>query len=228
MKNLSLATTLTILASPSFAADLARAPAAPAFDWTGAFVGVTAGAAWHDASVTNNGTSAVYLAQGDSISFDRAGFIGGILAGYNWRYQNLLYGVEADISATSAGGSAWGGNGANAYFKSDLNWLGTVRGRIGVIYDRTLFYATGGLAYGSVHSRLEEGGSIGYTTRDVRTGWAVGGGIEQGFGAKTTLKAEALYYDLGSVNRIDSSGYYGPYEDKARGAIARIGMNFKF
>ena len=62
-----------------------------------------------------------------------------------------MLGVEADIQ----------GSGINDTFKdnyakysSNLDWFGTVRGRVGYSFDRALVYATGGFAYGSVDNEI--------------------------------------------------------------------------
>ena len=74
-----------------------------------------------------------------------------------------------------------------------VDYLGTVRGRIGFLFATTLLvYATGGLAYGSVKSSTSQfqgfvpplpfaitqawGAAGSYS--DTRTGWTVGGGLE--------------------------------------------------
>jgi outer membrane immunogenic protein len=106
-----------------------------------------------------------------------------------------------------------------------IDWLGTLRGRVGYLITPTLLaYATGGLAYGGVHgsathSAIIQGvvtglqgplagfnGTLGLPTvpgagqfSNTQVGWTVGGGVEWMFMPSWSLKAEALYYDLGSV-----------------------------
>jgi outer membrane immunogenic protein len=104
----------------------------------------------------------------------------------------------------------------------NLDYLGTVRGRAGYLASPALLaYATGGLAYGNVS------GSAGFTTGNpaypadglsptwgasnffssTRVGWTLGGGLEWMFAPSFTVKAEYLYYDLGTVStEIGTSG----------------------
>ena len=108
---------------------------------------------------------------------------------------------------------------------ANTDWLGTVRGRLGYLVTPTmLLYGTGGLAYGGVsasatHSAVLEGsianlnppfsGFNGHITLPIvpgsdhssstRVGWTVGGGSEWMFAPNWSLKAEALYYQLGEV-----------------------------
>lgn len=210
--------------------------------WTGFFVGLNAGGTW---SASNNvhtiaypgacnafacpGTSFYYagLATG-SAGGSSSGFIGGGQIGYNWQFFNsFVGGVEADIqgvASSQSDGSFW--NGADVFgvgtFGSmirtsrSLDYIGTVRGRLGWLFTPTLMvYGTGGLAYGGVTvnsgvsqyvlappglaaSVLPSFGSGAFA--DTRVGWTVGGGLEWLFWPNWSAKVEYLYYDLGSVN----------------------------
>jgi outer membrane immunogenic protein len=158
------------------------------------------------------------------------GFIGGGQIGYNWQFNNsFVVGIEADIQGSGARGSAYGiGTGANGFIPGfgttstlsvtkNLDYLGTVRGRLGWLATPTLLaYATGGLAYGGVKTSVSINsfdtpfnpffpvgggypGSIGNFS-DTRVGWTVGGGLEWMFMPNFSAKVEYLYYDLGSYS----------------------------
>ncbi|MGA3062456.1 MAG: outer membrane beta-barrel protein [Methylocystis sp.] len=70
--------------------------------------------------------------------------IGGVRAGYDWRYGPLVVGLLGDISGASATN-----NNADAFFgygvKNTLDVQGSFRVRVGFNYERVLFYVTGGL-----------------------------------------------------------------------------------
>ena len=69
--------------------------------------------------------------------------IGGVHAGYDWRYGPLVLGLVGDISGASATNhntDAFFGYG----FKNTLDVQGSIRGRVGLNYERALFYVTGG------------------------------------------------------------------------------------
>src|SRR5262249_48890545 len=96
---------------------------------------------------------------------DGLGAIGGFQIGYNFQWTPaILIGFETDIQATSLrqsntlgifGPVTATGNWVGAINGTrDVDWLGTVRGRIGLtsIIPNWLFYATGGFAYGGVKS----------------------------------------------------------------------------
>jgi len=162
-------------------------------------------------------------------SLDNSGFIGGGQIGYNWQFNNVFVaGLEADIQGVAgANGSA---TSASAFpvpkdeFTSiataltvtkSLDYLGTVRGRLGYLVTPTLLaYATGGLAYGGVSSSTNifqaalpnfgsniapAFGSAG-SFSDTRVGYTVGGGLEWMFLPNWSAKVEYLYYDLGNVS----------------------------
>jgi outer membrane immunogenic protein len=208
------------------------------------------------ANVTTVGTGA----RPGLVQLDQDGFSGGGQIGYNVQFGGFVAGVEADIAYTdlqrtttvvTTAPAVVGGAVAtrNNVFRQDLGFLGTVRGRLGFAMDRALVYGTGGFAYGDVDY---SGNFFGPQPANVRqftgrrtsmeTGWAAGGGIEYAmpnwnwFGSSAvTVKAEALYYDLGrrtvGVNVIPGTlgagtGYNSRFETS--GVVARAGLNFKF
>lgn len=70
--------------------------------------------------------------------------IGGGRAGYDWRYGPLVLGLVGDISGANATN-----NNIDTFFgygvKNTLDVQGSFRGRVGLNYERALFYVTGGL-----------------------------------------------------------------------------------
>jgi outer membrane immunogenic protein len=176
----SLIVALTSLfAIPVLAADLPKTKEAPpptapiAYDWSGFYIGGTAGAAWSDANIgldPVNGAPPNYFAADipgvaalGSSSLKAANPIFGGKAGYNFQSGMLVFGLEGDISSFRFRGSAkTSGNPftdfgvpfpfGSAAFNSNVStdWLATIRPRFGVAIERALFYGTGGLAYGNV------------------------------------------------------------------------------
>jgi len=262
MKSLALsAVALVGLTAMASAADLPRrtvAPVAPivsvpVFTWTGFYVGVHAGYAFSESDIRTTGVlqgnidNVNALARPPSVSSERDGFIGGAQIGFNYQFGMFVAGIEADISYTDLSetqtyfsprdfGRAVAGTPST--FSQDLEYLGTVRARLGVAFDRALVYVTGGFAYGDVSYRadfLTAGGALQFAGRssDIEVGYALGAGVEYAFTNNLTLKAEYLYYDLGSknvtVNSIPGVGtgsYISRFETE--GHIARVGLNYKF
>lgn len=111
-----------------------------------------------------------------------------------------------------------------------LNYLGTLRGRVGLLATPTLqVYGTGGLAYGGV---IAANSDVTYRTNTTNAskngtsffywgpqysgtlvGWTAGGGLEWMFTPQWSVKADYLYYNLGSVSMGQNywSVPYSPY-----------------
>ncbi|HVV42842.1 MAG TPA: outer membrane protein [Nitrobacter sp.] len=157
------------------------------------------------------------------------GINGGVQAGYNWQAGNWVYGLETDIQ-----GSAQEDNktyalapGAALNVNSKLPWFGTVRGRFGYSIGSSLFYATGGFAYGNVKTDINS-----VNVSQTQTGWTVGAGIETPFtflglfGPNWTTKTEYLYVDLG--RSTNDFGAAGVFTTDVREHIFRTGLNYHF
>jgi outer membrane immunogenic protein len=176
---------------------------APAYNWTGFYVGLNAGWGW--------------AADGDG----SGGLIGGTL-GYNWQMNQVVFGVETDI--------AWSGidtdqrcRGGARGCEVNNDWLGTARGRIGLAMDRFMPYIAGGLAYGDVDARVR-----GFPGRsDTQAGWTLGAGVEFALSAPWTAKLEYLYVDLGDVGCGRRCGP-GTGNLDFNAHIVRAGVNYRF
>ena len=273
IKKLLLASAATaLLTGAASAADLPRRAApppvftpVPVFTWTGAYFGINAGYAFDASSRTNN-TFAVpfpYAAPGTVASFrnrSQDGFSGGGQIGYNWQLtpgSGVVIGVEADAQYLDFGrnrnNAFISGAVAPGYYVTDprglssLDYFGTVRGRLGYAFDRTLVYGTGGFAYGSGSADRSFGGYAGNDS--FRTGYAVGGGIEYALPTDSflnffrsnavTLKVEGLYVNLDRNTRnqgafvINAANNFpvvynniGRRDDEF--AVIRAGLNYKF
>jgi len=144
-------------------------------------------------------------------------------------HPNLVLGIETDIQG--AGISDKGGDGFGDVYKSELNYFGTVRGRIGYAFENSLVYFTGGFAYGGVRNVANFGGPD-FVKDATATGYVLGGGWEWKFSPAWSAKVEYQYIDLGKNDPIDVSsvgagGYsqYGTVHDDAYHTI-RVGLNY--
>jgi outer membrane immunogenic protein len=215
-------------------ASISRAPlAAPApFTWTGLYVGANAGYSWGHASSdltqTQFTTATVGPASASatvtSVGSDKAklnGGLGGLQAGYNWQTNRLLWGLEGDIQATgqrggvticpaAAGPATCTGGATLATANYSMQWFSTLRGRVGVTFDRVVFYGTGGLAVAGIKTDITDA-FIGLlppafpvatgSSTAVRAGWAAGAGVEGAIGNGWSIKAEYLHLDFGSITQ---------------------------
>jgi outer membrane immunogenic protein len=199
----------------------------PGYNWSGFYIGGNIGGI----GASGNGQhqcfdpAGVFFGRGCEPLPDQrlsgTGFLGGAQAGYNWQRDRWVFGVEGDVQGTSLKGSSTifgpfpivGGGGANGPIdeisaaSARLNWLSTVRARVGVTSGSALFYVTGGAAFGGVQTAYSDSSVLGRgaypsSANTTRTGWTAGGGVEWGFAPKWSAKFEGLYYDLGSVTTL--------------------------
>jgi outer membrane immunogenic protein len=189
---------------------------------------------WHRMSVDTDFIDSGGAIPADSAKVTTTGGTFGGQIGYNWQSQNFVYGLEADANWVSAKEThrqvLFFGNGFPVDHTSKLEWLATVRARAGVAFDRTLVYGTGGLAVGGVKNTWTFAPPICcalVSNNDTRVGWTAGGGIEHLFGSNVTVKAEALYVDLGRETALDSFGSYRS-RFKNTAVIGRLGLNLKW
>ncbi len=217
------------------AADLYRAPpppppvnyVAPVFaanTWTGFYAGVNGGYGWGA-----GGNSISYLDGSDfSGPGQAAGGFGGGQLGYNYQTGSLVFGVETDFQGSGIGNTMTGTTVQGVDFTSqeNIDWFGTVRGRVGVAFGNALLYGTGGFAYGAVNQRAIYSGDV-YASNATQTGYAAGGGVEYKFTPAWSVKAEYQYIDLGSEKLTDSSGAVTNPLD-ATLQTARVGLNYRF
>ena len=175
---------------------------APVFTWTGPYVGINGGYGW-----------------GESRSFDIDGGLLGVTAGYNWQMNQIVFGVEGDLSWSGISGR--GGCGAGTTCTVDNDWLGTARGRIGWAAGQFMPYVTGGLAFGNIEARRTGFGR----TESTEIGYALGAGVEAALWGPVSAKIEYLFVDLGSGDRIPGPG--GGRAD-FQTSIIRAGLNYRF
>src|SRR4051812_37562754 len=84
-------------------------------------------------------------------------------------------GALGNVALFNGGLGGFGGFGTGLNGRRDIEWFGTVRGRLGYAWDRLLVYATGGFAYTDRDNRndCEFGGCFGFGTGGVANGAAL-------------------------------------------------------
>jgi outer membrane immunogenic protein len=166
--------------------------------------------------------------------------------------DNTIYNGAPYLQRTTLGGTE---------VSAGVDWFGTLRGRLGYLVTPTaLVYATGGLIYGGVHAHTNSAftnsygyvysgaafdgfsnssGGISGDSSSTKAGWNIGGGVEWMFLPNWSVKAEAFYYDLGSLT-VNSFAIAGDNNTspitavaiatrvKYDGVIARAGVNYHF
>ena len=156
------------------------------------------------------------------------GLIGGVQAGYNWQFGRMVVGLEGDWSGSTqrdtVSSSAQPVAGVfppvpNFFFipgtiqgwtsEEKIDWLTTLRGRVGFARDSFLWYVTGGAAAAKISSNYTlvsspgnpglavaagangpgsfaafglPGGVAGGSSSTTKFGWALGAGVETSIG----------------------------------------------
>ena len=189
----SLALSAMLPTAMAIAADLDLPPPPPpveelrpaTYDWSGAYIGAWAGLACLDGrgSLIDNTTPSGPWDNGG------CGLKGGGLAGYNFQMDNIVFGAEADLGMS---GDLVRNNTAGADFSFKMNYLATVRGRLGYAMDDTLLYVTAGGAY----AQGELNGIISATPKNLKAdqfGWTVGAGLEHAVTDEFRIRLEYMY-----------------------------------
>jgi high affinity Mn2+ porin len=195
----------------------------PAFDWSGFYIGAHTG--------FGQGSSSAALSDPTTITTNSVfgGVVGGLQAGYNLQLRSgVLLGVEADITFPNYLAS----NSIVATLTTprsevveQLDYAGSLRGRIGYASGHWLGYATGGLAWAG--ERFVNTPAVGTEEKiiNVRLGWAAGAGVEYAFAPHWSLRLEYLYSRFEKADiRFPSATQYSSTLDFQS---VRVGLNRK-
>ena len=233
-------------------------PLAPLRDWSGFYLGATAGAAFGDYRLQTTAqpgpaidhASASALASQSAARVKPQGFAGGGEAGYNWQLGRFVIGAEADfqtlqLNATGNSGAIQSRTVPSVNFvarsNANTNWLLTARARAGILTaNNWLLFATGGLAVTRFDSDIFFYDTRGYLEAgkldDLKTGYAVGGGVEVPLTERVSVKAEYQYVHFGDTDaRVTNNTYpvFGVPQSVANNgslsaSIVRAGFNYHF
>jgi len=167
---------------------------------------------------------------------DLKGGLGGGFVGYNYQMQQFVIGVEADWQAASLRGTS-----APAFTTifgvvfgpfietSKVNDYGSLRGRLGVSFDRLFVFGTAGWAWGS-YSTAYSRNSLALITNDHRAmdGWSVGAGLEYAFTNNVLGRIEYRHTDLGTAGFMNTSINVGELGNHVKLDDVRVGLAYKF
>ncbi len=172
----------------------------PAITWTGFYFGGDVGAAFNDDN------SYMYLFEDDETfddGNDNTTWLAGVHVGYNWQNPTgLVLGLEGDVS-----------------FADNIDYLASIRGRIGYAMNSTMVYATGGAAFMGLERDLFDD--------DTVEGWVAGVGLEHKLAQNLSVGLEGLYYNFGDGSDHDIPGGFYHEDDKDFWVVrARVSYHF--
>ena len=199
--------------------DLPSTPATAPYNWSGVYLGLNAGGAFAaNATTASGGVNA-------SVSDTVPGFIGGAQIGANYQTGQVVWGFEADYDASTQSKSLPSGVLSGS---SEMPWVATLRGRVGLSFGPTLIYATAGGAGVELRSpnlTLPTGST---STTVTHGAWTAGAGIEYGLTDHLSARLEYLYLDTGDI----MTGVIGPpattITSQLKDNLVRAALNYRF
>jgi len=158
---------------------------------------------------------------------------GGVQGGYEHVFPSrLMLGVEADFSFTDfmdltpilSYRSTASGSG-----NDQLEYLATLRGRIGYSMGSWTPFLTGGLALVDMRKSLVDStsGSENASPNNVRLGYAVGAGVDYALDRRWSARMEYLYTALGPAG-FSFAPWPGRYDSQYDIQRFRVGLNYHF
>jgi outer membrane immunogenic protein len=157
-----------------------------AIDWSGLYLGGQLGGGWSNVDWTQ--LNANYFdtlgptVVGTNSDTKDSGILGGVFGGYNHQVGDWVFGLE--LAATATGADVQGAQASPFFpaidtFRTQIDWLGTLAGRVGYAWDRWLVYGRGGWAGGDVTLTLNDQGALVRASKDTWVnGWTLGAGVE--------------------------------------------------
>jgi outer membrane immunogenic protein len=234
------------------------APVPPPPSWTGFYIGANGGWGWSSFDTAfvpdPNGD---LIADGDLAgpsAFNtrtHGGVFGGQI-GYNWQIGNWVLGVEGDFDAASISGTQNSiGTAPNSptlptanvvSVTQTIDWLASIRGRIGAPWGPGLLYFTGGGAWEGVKSDQvvsSFGDTAAANVSSTRSGFVIGGGYEWQFAQHWNVRGEYLFYDFAGTDtnsltlpdcNLTTPGTCNVALTNGKNniSVGRIGMNYRF
>jgi outer membrane immunogenic protein len=221
-----------------FVALLAVSPAAAQDMWTGAYVGLNAGAHAGGVSVTDSGSGV----PPGPFDYDIRGGIAGVTAGYNvFAGDLMMLGAEASLNYMSVDGQGYIASSTPGHHQDltlDSGVLIDFTGRIGFGFDNSLLYAKGGIAYfGGQAEQVTTKAEYSSTPTDGFLGLTVGAGIEHFVTDQISLKAEYQHFSFSAQEGYQTSlvdddvtpaGTLFPNSHKWGIDTIRVGVNWHF
>jgi len=202
-KTLATATAGLALATNAYAADLNYNSGSydyetpPAFSWGGAYIGAHGGLASPKINPFTGGK----------------GMTGGVQAGYNFQFGPAVLGAELE-------GSYMGNEARVPHGRLKERFRGAAKAKAGLSFDRSLVYGTAGFTMTKFKDGDDVTGPNGW-----KSGYLLGGGIEQGFGGGLSAKIE---YNYVTTKDVLSTTAYGATKTNVHDHVIKAGVNYRF
>lgn len=249
--------------SSALAADLPRkAQPAPIvmqnYNWTGWYVGVSAGFARNDEDQAISGlnpASGLAISSGivsPALSTRPDGWLFGAQIGHNWQLGRMVVGLELTAHWADVDGSDSRVFNPGVFLPfplsvttagtAHLDWYATAQARIGyLLTDTVLIYGKGGLAYGdrghtttiTLAGPGPFNGTASGSASDTELGWTAGAGLEVALPGNWRAFVDYSYLDLGTSTATFTGTVLGvafPFQSVQDHTyhIVKGGLNYAF
>jgi len=213
------------LTGSAFAADLGTPPPppvylpppVPVFTWTGFYIGAQIGGAWGSGQLGNfsgfDPFTGTFL--NTSLGGTPSGVIGGGHVGYQIQINQWVLGVEGSVDGTSLRKNVTASfpnflGGTTLTTQSSADVQGSIRGKLGIAWDRFMIYGTGGVAFGGFNTDWQLSSFSGFAPfftsfasgtnfSTTRVGWTAGGGAQYALTPNWWIYAEYRFSDFGTL-----------------------------
>lgn len=199
--------------------------AAPtAYDWNGLYLG------GHVAYALGHTNATVLDPASITAQHTFGTNMAGLHAGYNLVLpSHLLLGVEADVTFPGyleSNGYVIQAPTRTGNVFEQMDYQGTLRGRVGVTADPWMIYGTGGLAFiGGRFLHQPSSDADQQKTLHMRRGWTVGAGVEYAINRSWSARLEYLYSRFGTTTVRFPSGV--EYAENLNLNQFRVGLNWR-
>jgi outer membrane immunogenic protein len=168
----------------------------------------------------------------DAKSVNGGGVIGGGQIGVNYQVEKLVFGIEADISASDVSGNVsgdLGGVAVNGSLRND--WFATLAGRFGFATNAMLLYAKAGGAWTRYKWDFAAPAGGTASASENRAGWMVGVGVEHALTGAVSARIEYNYMNFG--HRTETLSTTGglvalPTQVRLDAHVVKLGFNHRF
>jgi outer membrane immunogenic protein len=254
-KFLLAAATAVAFTGSAFAADLGAPPPPPVYvppppvsPWTGFYIGGQIGGAWGSGALGNfNGFdpfTGTFI--NTSLGGTPSGVIGGGHVGYQVQINQWVVGVEGSVDGTSLRKTAvasfpifLGGSTLTTQTTADIQ--GSIRGKLGIVWDRFMIYGTGGVAFGGFNTDFQIAALSGTVVppffasnnfSTTRVGWTAGGGAQYAVTPNWWVFVEYRFSDFGTIRNGAfpnlPSGVFFNGERRIEENQVQAGFSYKF
>ena len=218
-------------------------PVVTMFNWTGFYVGIHGGADWFE-----NRWGAPLTANNIAGGCPGCPVPVGVNSGTSWLVGGQIganYQISSMVVVGIEGEGSWTGLKSQnvslfippSLDKTKTDAIGTVAARLGVAWDRSLWYLKGGGAW--AHSKytttlVAAPATDAQSASDTRWGWVAGAGVEWAFFDNWSVKVEYEHIDLGkkieTLQPLPACVGCLPfdYQVRSRIEVVKVGLNYRF